>query len=69
MRTKEFGEGGVTLFLRAWVKREDYWTAYYDTVEAVHAGFERAGLPTPERRINIKLLETENDKDGRKGKN
>ena len=69
MRVRSFGEGGVELFLRAWLSGEDYWTAYYDVTEAVQASFVTAGLTPPERYINVRLLEKDNDKDGNNCKN
>ena len=33
VRVRSFGESGVELFLRAWLKSADYWTAYYDITE------------------------------------
>jgi small conductance mechanosensitive channel len=69
VRIKRFGEEGTTLFLRAWVKSEDYWSAFYDTTEAVWSGFRGAGVPTPERRIGVRLLEMEYDKNRNKSQN
>lgn len=69
VRIKDFGESGVTLFLRAWLDGADYWVAYYDITERVFERFASAGLRTPERYVSIRLLENKNDKDGYNGKN
>ena len=69
VRVKSFGAEGVELFLRAWLKSEDYWSAYYDITEAVRDGFIKGGISAPERHINIRLVGEGNDKDGCKGKN
>ncbi len=69
VRVKSFGAGGVELFLRAWLKGEDYWTAYYDVVEGVRDGFYKSGITAPNQQISVRLLGCENDKDARKGKN
>ena len=66
---KSFDEGGVTLFLRAWLDSKDYWTAYYDVIEAVRSGFVSAGLAAPERHLNVRLLENKNDKNRSKSEN
>lgn len=69
VRVKSFGADGVQLFLRAWLKSENYWTAYFDITEAVRDSFLENGIAAPEKYINVRLLGTEDDKDRRQSKN
>lgn len=69
VRVRSFGESGVELFLRAWLKSADYWTAYYDITEGTRESFVKEGIQAPERHINVRLMECENDKNRREGKN
>ena len=69
VRVRGFGMDGTELFLRAWLKNEDYWTAYYDITEAVQSGFVKRGIAAPEKHINVRLLGNEYDKNRRQSKN
>ncbi len=69
VRVKSFGQDGVELFLRAWLKSDDYWSAYYDITEAVRESFVKNGISSPEKHISVRLVGEKDDKDGHKGKN
>ncbi len=38
---------GVNIVLRAWVKRDDYWSVYFDVNEKIYAAFSREGIKFP----------------------
>ena len=69
VRVRGFGADGVELFVRAWLRGEDYWSAYYDVTEAVRESFVRGGVSAPEKFVNVRLLGMENDKNSRQGEN
>ena len=69
VRVRSFGADGVELFLRAWLRCDDYWTAYYDIIEAVRESFVKNGLCAPDKHISVRFVGEGNDKDGYKGKN
>lgn len=48
-----FAEHAITLSVRIWSKREDYWPLYWDMTEKAKAAFEANGiaLPVPRREM------------------
>lgn len=52
----EHGDSAVIWYLRAWCKRDDYWTIYFDTLEKVKLTFDKEGIniPYPQRDVHIK---------------
>lgn len=50
------GESSVDLFLRFWVKSEDYWATYWDNLEKVKTAFDAANvsIPFPQRDLHFK---------------
>lgn len=54
-RVSSLGASSVDITVRAWVKKEDYWNTYYDTLEALKIKVEGAGLsfPFPQRVVNV----------------
>lgn len=53
---KEQGESALVFSLRAWCKKEDYWTIYFDLNEAVKKAFDRVGIdiPFPQMDVHVK---------------
>jgi len=51
----ELGESSVSLAVRPWVKREDYWPARSDLLENIRRALEAEGLsiPFPQRDVHI----------------
>ncbi len=51
----ELGDNGVNLFVRPWVKTEDYWKTRWDLFEAIKLGFDERGynIPYPTRSIHV----------------
>ena len=51
----ELGDSSVNLVCRPWVKPEDYWAVYFDTVEKGKLELEKNGItiPFPQRDIHI----------------
>ena len=58
----EWAENGIQLFVRPWVKKEDYWTARTDFMEKVKLAFDKAGMTIPYRKMQVYLKEGEKQK-------
>jgi small conductance mechanosensitive channel len=43
----ELGDSSVNLFVRPWVKKEDYWTFRFDTIRKIKESFDAAGIVIP----------------------
>ena len=54
-RLSQFGENGVDLALRVWVKKEDYWTVKFDINEDIDKVFKHEGIKIPYRQIDIHM--------------
>lgn len=51
-----FGESGMTLGIRAWVKTEEYWNTVWDLREKVKEAFDANGIEIPYNRLEVNLL-------------
>ncbi len=56
---KELGDSSVNFVTRAWVKSDDYWAVYFDTVEKVKLTFDEKGITIPYPQIDIHLNKSE----------
>jgi len=52
---REFGEGKITLDLRAWIMTSDYWASYYDIQERVYNEFKAADIPFAREQVEVRL--------------
>ena len=51
----ELGDNSVNFAVRPWVKKEDYWSVFFDLQEKVKLEFDKAGIsiPYPQRDIHV----------------
>lgn len=51
----ELGDSSVNLVCRPWVKPQDYWAVYFDTLENGKLALEKAGItiPFPQRDVHL----------------
>ena len=59
----ELGDSSVNLVCRPWVKPEDYWGVYFDTLEKGKIALEAAGITIPFPQRDVHLF-TENNNQG-----
>jgi small conductance mechanosensitive channel len=57
VKVNELGEYAVIFAVRPWVRREDYWTVYWDLTRSVKLAFDRAGIPVPKPQREVRVLE------------
>jgi len=52
----ELADSSVNFVFRPWVKNEDYWDVYFDTLEAAKLALDENGIsiPFPQRDVHIK---------------
>ncbi len=53
IRLYKHGENGLIFRCRVWVNNSDYWTVYYDLMEAVYNNFNKNGITIPVRQLSI----------------
>ncbi len=53
--TKEFGADSINLVFRFWVKKEDYWTCFFEMQEAIRYGFLERGFTIPYHQIDVSI--------------
>ena len=55
VRVSELADSSVNFVVRPWVKREDYWTVYFEITEAVKLAFDKEGvsIPFPQRDVHL----------------
>lgn len=53
---KGFGDSSINIAVKPAVKKEDYWTVYFDLIKAIKEGFDKKGItiPFPQRDVWIK---------------
>lgn len=56
IQVSELADSSVNIIVRPWVKTEDYWGVYWDTLERVKLAFDAQdiGIPFPQMDVHIK---------------
>ena len=57
-RVSGYGESNIEYTVRVWCKTADYWTVYYDLMEAVGAAFDAHGVSMSYPQMNVHVLDT-----------
>jgi small conductance mechanosensitive channel len=54
---QSYGEGGITIVLRAWAPLGVYWTVYWDLMRGIKEKIDAAGLtiPFPQRDVHLRM--------------
>ena len=55
VRVSEHADSAITLTARAWVKTEDYWTVYWDVLEACKKVFDESGIEIPYNKLDVNI--------------
>ncbi|WP_345985455.1 mechanosensitive ion channel domain-containing protein [Sulfurimonas sp. HSL-1656] len=57
----ELGDSSVNFTVRAWVKSEEYWDAYFGIIEEVKLALDANGITIPYPQMDVHLDSTENE--------
>jgi small conductance mechanosensitive channel len=55
VRVSEHADSAITLTARVWVKTEDYWTVYWDILEASKRVFDESGIEIPYNKLDVNI--------------
>ena len=55
VRVGEQTEDALVIYFRTWVKNADYWTVYFDLLEASKQIFDSRGIAIPYRQLDVHL--------------
>lgn len=61
-RVQEYAASNVVYVVRVWCRNADYWSVYYDLLEAVDASFRAAGVAMSYEHVNVHVMNTEETK-------
>ena len=53
VRMTGHGKSSLEICCRVWVKKEDYWTVYFDMLEDVKTAFDEQGIEIPYDQVDI----------------
>lgn len=51
----EHGSSSIVIKTRAWTNSGDYWTVYFDTMEAVKREFDKNGIEIPFDQLDVHI--------------
>lgn len=54
-RVTAYNDSNITYQVRGWCKTDDYWTAYFDLMEAVKTAYDQSGVTMTFPHINVHL--------------
>lgn len=55
VRLSAHGKSAIEITTRAWARTEDYWTVYFDVLEAVKTKFDEAGIEIPFDQLDVHI--------------
>ncbi len=55
VRVKTHGESTINIITRVWTKNEDYWSVYFDLMEAVKTNFDNANIEIPYNQLDVHI--------------
>jgi len=55
VRLGELADSSVNITVRLWVKGENYWDVYFDTLEAVYESFNKNGINIPYPQLDVHI--------------
>ena len=57
VRVNNYQDSAIEYIIRVWVENEDYWTVYYDLLEAIKPAFDQAGIEMTYPHVNVHMME------------
>ena len=56
VHVKEFRDNDILYTARAWAKNSDYWTVYFDVMDAIKPTFEKNGISFSYPHVNVHMI-------------
>ncbi|MFP4200160.1 MAG: mechanosensitive ion channel family protein [Bacillota bacterium] len=53
----EYGDSAITFTVRAWCKREDYWTIYFQMMDQAKRVFDEKGISFPYPQLDVHTID------------
>ena len=53
--TKEFADDSINILFRFWVKKENYWPAFFEMQESIRYGILENGFTIPFRQVDVSI--------------
>lgn len=53
VRVSEHGASSINVCAKVWTKNDDYWTVYFDLLEAVKTAFDKEGIEIPFNQLDV----------------
>ena len=57
VRVVNHGDSAIGIATRVWVKSENYWTVYFDMMEAIKAKFDAENIEIPFNQLDVNIKE------------
>lgn len=54
----EYGDSAIKYTVRVWCANEDYWTVYFDLMDAIKPAFDAAGIEMTYPHVNVHMIES-----------
>ena len=58
IHVKEYQDSAIQYVVRAWCANEDYWTVYFDLMDAIKPAFDGAGIEMTYPHVNVHMVES-----------
>lgn len=60
VRVSAYQDSAIEYIIRVWCANDDYWTVYYDLLEAIKPAFDANGIEMTYPHLNVHMLREEN---------
>lgn len=54
----EYGDSAIKYAVRVWCANEDYWTVYFDLMDAIKPAFDAAGIEMTYPHVNVHMMKS-----------
>ena len=54
----EYGDSAIKYTVRVWCANEDYWTVYFDLMDAIKPAFDAAGIEMTYPHVNVHMMKS-----------
>jgi small conductance mechanosensitive channel len=58
IRVNKYGDNAIEYVVRVWCANGDYWTVYFDLMDAVKPAFDQAGIEMTYPHMNVHMIKS-----------